>query len=139
MGLRKKLGVLLSLLGLIFFFSDINSGTGIITGNILGNYFQRAHLLEYLLGIIFLIAGLGLFIERKSLDYLIIPTGDNLDEMKRSKRATEEKANHYIIAGYDKIEGQKIYRELRKKGVKLSEMILEKKSKDTLENVMYSF
>jgi len=139
MGLRKKLGVLLFILGLVLLFSGIIPEATLITGNFFKEYSQGGSILTHSLGIIFLVMGLAFLIERKSLDYLIIPTGDDLNEMKRAKKAAEEKAGHYIIAGYGKKEGKLIYDELRKKDVKPSDLILEKRSKDTLENVMYSF
>ncbi len=110
----------------------------VITGNVLGDYFQTQYILGHILGLVFLVLGLGLFIERKGLDYLIIPTGDDLDQMKRAKRAAQEKANHYIISGLESQENVLAWEELRKANIDPMKVISENKSTDTLENVMNS-
>ncbi len=149
MRLKKKMGFLLLVCSFLFLFVGINFN---ITGNIVNDYFSNNFMGLHILGFIFLIGGLALFIEQKSLDYLIVPTGDSVESnLIRAKKGREQKSKHYIISGIIKgslrdSKTKKIYDELRNVGggykenqeIKPSQIIIEGKSKDTLENMIYS-
>jgi hypothetical protein len=141
-GFKRKIGVFLLICSFIFLIWGINSN---LTGNLIREYFNNNFMLIHLLGLILLIFGIILFLERKSLDAVIIPTGGYEKNIKRTKRAKDEEAKYYLISGYiDKNRSIKesqtadIYKELRKYGIKPSQMIIESRAKDSLDNVIYS-
>ncbi|MCK5149880.1 YdcF family protein [Candidatus Pacearchaeota archaeon] len=143
MRLNKKIGALLLVVSFVFFILGFNFN---LTGNFIKDYFEGSFLFYHLIGLIFFIGGLGLLVGKRSLDYLIIPiAGEDKEDLERTKRAEKEKTEYYIISGHiDKTKPIKysqtatIYKELRKQGIKPSEMKIESKSKDTLENAIYS-
>lgn len=115
------------------------------TGNFIREYFNNNFMLIHLLGLILLVFGIILFLERKSLDAVIIPTGGYEKNIKRTKRAKDEEAKYYLISGYinknrpiKESQTADIYRELRRYGIKPSQMIIESRAKDSLDNVIYS-
>jgi uncharacterized SAM-binding protein YcdF (DUF218 family) len=102
-----------------------------------------------ILGFIFLIGSFATSISRKNLDAIIIPTGPSFEECReRTIRAIKEyrgKDTKYFVISGEKgkpklRESQRygIYKELRKHNIKPSQMIIEGKSSDTLENALYS-
>lgn len=148
---RRKLSILTLISSFLFLLYGFKLK---FTGDFINNYFNSSFMLAHLLGLILLIFGIIFFIEKKRLDYLIIPlAGESKEDTRRTKRALEEKSGYYVISGLidkpvkDSATGV-VYRELRgtedfiKYGkepkIKPSEMIVEGKSKDSLENFLYS-
>jgi len=155
--MKRKIGILLFICSLIFLFAGIDFN---LTGNIVREYFQSQFILMHLIGIFLFIGSIIMLTSKKSLDAIIIPTGagtwDPVEKMysadeERTKTALKHKRDlkgdrYFVISGY-KGKGKKgikegqsysIYKFLRKHGIKPSQMIVEGKSHDTLENVLYT-
>ena len=137
------------LFGFIFLIASLtllSLGSFSITGNVVANYFPSKLFSFHLIGLIFLLVSILIFTSKKSLDAIIIPTGDEQTDIERPQTASKRKADDcYVISGYvDKrrpIKYQQsatIYRELRKLGIKPSHIKIEGKSHDSLENALYS-
>lgn len=131
-----------------------------ITGSTINNYFQGTFLFIHIFGLALLLASVLILTSRKTLDAIIIPTGGgNWDydekmysmDRDRAKKAIEHKKElrgdkYFVISGYkgkskeDIKEGQSysIYKFLRRYGIKPSQMIIEGRSHDTLENALYT-
>jgi len=148
----KKISVLFLGLGFIFLFSSVYFS---VTGAVIGNNNIVANKLSLIIGLSFLIGFFILHIHSKSLEAIVIPTGDLEADEKRTERAMaeyprdEEKTPYVLVTGdikYDahgkiKKDSQQssIYKELRNKyNLNPSDMIIEGKSRDTLENFLYS-
>ena len=127
-----------------------------ITGNFILERFELPPI-QSLIGLVLIIFSLLIFVSRKNLDAIVIPTGggsfDSEEQMytqdrNRAETAVKnignlERGGYFVISGYKgkKVrEGQSysIYKYLRRHGIKPSQMILEGESKDTLENVIYT-
>ena len=142
-GPKKKIGIFLLICSFILLIWGINSN---LTGNVISEYFSNTLTIIHILGLIFLLFGAVLFLERKSLDAVIIPTGHLYERnIKRAKRGSEEKAKYYIISGYlDKNKPVResqtadIYNALIKYGINSSDIKIERRSKDSLENAIFS-
>jgi uncharacterized SAM-binding protein YcdF (DUF218 family) len=140
---RRGGSIFLLIFSFILLFWGISSN---LTGNVVLEYFNNNQMLIHILGLILFAFGIILFVERKSLDAVIIPTGDLYERnIKRAKRGSEEKAKYYIISGYlDKSKPVKesqtadIYKELIKYGINPSDVKIERRAKDSLENAIYS-
>lgn len=140
--MKKQIGVITLLLSIIFLSTGIKG----ITGNIIKEYFQETFLHLHFVGLILLFISIFLFISKKSLDAIIIPTaGRKEEDLERTKRAEKEKTEYYLISGEKEKDKQLketsravIYKELRKYGIKPSQIKIEGKSGDTLENILYS-
>lgn len=143
---KKLLALVLFIFGikLILLFGVFSITGGIITeeSDLISSVFS-------FIGIILVIFSFVLFVSRHGLDALIIPTGPSHEEdIERTKRAYREHKEHgkdyFVISGElgDKklSESQRadIYRELRKHGVKPSQISIEGKSRNTVENMIYS-
>lgn len=140
---KSKTGIFLLIFSLIFLIFGIKFN---LTGNVILEYFNGKSLVLRVVGFILLFISILMLTGRRSLDAVIIPTGDLYERnIRRTKRGVEEKAKYYLISGYlDKDKPIKesqitdIYTELRKYGIKPSEIKIENKSKNTLENAIYS-
>ncbi len=140
---KNNLGLILFVLGIFILISKNFT----ITGGVINSNFQFSF--YSILGFVFIIGSFIIFASRHSLDAIIIPTGSNYEEdIERTTRAYKEhkgnKASYFVISGSlgDKklSESQRadIYRELRKHGVKPSQMTIEGKSRNTVENIVRS-
>jgi len=141
---KRLIGILLLVCSvvLMFFGFDFN-----ITGNFVKNYFEGNFIFIHILGFVFLFVSVILLTSRKTLDAIIIPTGgETKEDIERASRAGKEKikVKYFIISGgrganpLPESERANIYRELRRHGIKPSQIKIEGKSSDTLENVIYS-
>ena len=140
--IKRRASIFLLICSFIFLTFEFKLS---LTGNFINEYFSNNFVLPHLIGLILFIMGIIFFLQKTSLDAIIIPTGGDEKNIKRTKRAAEEKAKYYLISGYiDKNEHIKnsqtagIYRELRKYGIKPSEIKIENKAKDSLDNIIYS-
>lgn len=108
-----------------------------------------------LAGAIFLLFSVMILASKSGIEAIVVPTGEKEANVKRAKEAVNKYQEFYeiekpylFITGkltkdtLGKIkpdaEVREIYKVLRKAGIKPSEMILESKSENTLENFMYS-
>ena len=156
--MRKNIiGTVLFVMGLAFLLEPASFN---ITGNVILENSQIGFSYFYIVGITFLFASMVIFASRQSLDAIIIPTGggewDPENQMysqdrERAKTAIEHKKElkgdkYFVISGH-KGEGKEnirkgqsysIYKFLRRHGIKPSQMIVEGKSHNTLENVLYT-
>ena len=118
----------------------------LFSGAVIGiSYFKESS--SFIFGVVFLFISLFLFIQRTSLDAIIIPTAPSKEIAKRrAERASRERSNQmiYVISGgkekgsLKETQRYEIYKELRRHGIKPGEIVLEKKSKNTIENLMDS-
>ena len=103
-----------------------------------------------LLALASFIASVFLFLHRKSLDAIIIPTGTWEADIDRTKKALSEKDKlkengYFLISGYKgggfeemrKGQSYRMYKYLRDQGVLPSDIRIEGKSHDSEENVLY--
>lgn len=90
------------------------------------------------------------FEDQKSLDVIVVPTGPSYEVDKQRAKAgikkyNEDKSRLVIISGeIDKIgfigsQPMKIYKQMRQEGVPRDNFILESKSHNTRENVLYVY
>jgi uncharacterized SAM-binding protein YcdF (DUF218 family) len=109
---------------------------------------------SYIISIVFFLASVLIFASRQTLDAIMIPTGDYETDKQRTDRAIQEdkdvkeghpKKSHqvYLISGrIDKpiktSQVNEIYKRLRSYGIKPKNIRIEGKSKNTLENVLFS-
>ncbi len=126
--MKKIFGFLLLIVGIFMLFSGFDFN---FTGNLIQDYFSGGINFLQILGFVFLIGSVFLLVEKKGLDYLVIPTGW---EEPRINKAKEELNKHHfdkvIITGHvDKNEfkdrwshRQKIYRAMRKYGLDKEEI-----------------
>jgi len=142
---KKKRSALILLLLSVFLFS-LNFSPNLTGAFVNGN--QSIFNILTLLGFVFLMASFIIFTSRQTLDAIIIPTGGFKENAKRTKRALaeyEKRGTKYFVISGEKEKPKlreshrnQIYRELRKYGIKPSQMKIEGKSKNTLENALYS-
>lgn len=152
MGIKRGIGFVLFLIAIGFIFA----GTFSVTGNIIS---QRYPILTVnIIGVFLLLISLLLMTSKKSLEAIVIPTGEKSENNERarvgldyySKKGNPE--NYFIITGgrygMRDPKREEIYKELRGAGytgktgegpeIKPSQMIVESHSRDTLDNVIYS-
>jgi len=138
--------LIVSAVFLLIFFKPTMTG-GVIGVNSEISYF-------YLFSIGFFLASVLIFASRQTLDAIMIPTGDYETDKQRTDRAIQEdkdvkeghpKKSHqvYLISGrIDKpiktSQVNEIYKRLRSYGIKPKNIRIEGKSKNTLENVLFS-
>ena len=88
-----------------------------------------------------------IFASRQTLDAIMIPTGGYEENAKRTKRAAERYANGggkiLLISGAIEkpVKTSQVYeieKQLRSYGIKPSQIMVEGKSKSTLDNMLYS-
>ncbi|MFH1311087.1 MAG: YdcF family protein [Nanoarchaeota archaeon] len=143
---RRILSSVFLLIALIIIGLPYSSLTGAIIGQneIIKNFL-------YIGALIFFLISVFLFISRKSLDAIVIPTGTleaDIDRTKKalSKRDKLEDKGYFLISGYkgEGVEGMRkgqvyrIYKYLRDQGVLPKDICVEGKSHDTGENVLYT-
>lgn len=148
----SKKYILLLVVGLAFLFNSVHPS---VTGAVIGNDYGIVNELSFIIGMAFLIGFFVLHIHSKSLEAIVIPTGSIEADEERAERAMveypkdEETTPYVLVTGdihrdaHGKIkkgsQQSSIYKELRGKyGLAPSDMIIESKAKDTLENFLYS-
>jgi len=148
----KKLSLVLLLVGFVFLFLSVDI---IFTGAVIGTNIEIKNILFFVFSLTFFMASLILFVVNKSLESLVIPTGTLEADQKRvgtvmrSHSHTKEPKPYVLVSGEiqrdergrPEKESQQysIYKELREHyGLKPSDFIIEGKSRDTLENFLYS-
>jgi hypothetical protein len=148
----KKLPLVLLFAGFIFLFLSVDVT---FTGAVIGTNIEITNYFFFVFGLTFFMASLVLFVVNKSLESLVIPTGTLEADEKRVETAmrsyshTKEPKPYVLISGEihrdergrPEKESQQysIYKELREHyGLKPSDFIIEGKSRDTLENFLYS-
>ncbi|MCH8945694.1 MAG: YdcF family protein [Nanoarchaeota archaeon] len=148
---KNTLGMIFLVLSLVFLLAPTSLT---ITGNVILENFHFGFSYFYIIGIIFLFSSMIIFVSRQTLDAIIIPTSPSHEEdIERAGKAGKEEdklkdEGYFLISGYvPKEKGkrlykgsqtQDIYRELRKHGIKPSEIKIEPKARNTIENVIYS-
>lgn len=140
--MKKQIGIIT----LLFSITFLGIGIQGITGNIITEYFQGDFLSLHIIGLILLFISIFIFTSRKSLDAIIIPTaGYKEEDLERTKRTEKVKTKYYLISGekeedkpFKETSRATIYKELRKYGIKPSQIKIEGESGDTLENILFS-
>lgn len=124
--MKRVFGSLLLIAGFIMLLSDFDFN---ITGNFIKNLFSNEIGFLQILGFVFLIGSVFLFIENKGLEYLAMPTGWNELNKERINAAKKELDKHHvdkiIITGHvdpEEFKGrwshrQKIYKAMREYGI----------------------
>lgn len=117
-----------------------------ITGATIGTLQSFSYL--HIIGFAFFLISILIFASKQTLDVIIIPTGPSYEiDKERTEKALEEykkeKGSVFMITGRidePKRNSQvyKIYQHLRNSGLKPSQMIVEGKSRNTIENVLFS-
>ncbi len=146
----KKITIISFLISFILLFLSINST---ITGAVIKTNTKIITPLFFILGLALFIGTFILYVSQRSLESIVIPTGTHEADEKRIKTAMQNYSNskqkpYILVTGEIQRENKKprkdsqqytIYQELRKQyGLKPSDMIIEGKSKDTLENFLFS-
>ena len=148
----KKLPFVFLFIGFVFLFLSVNVT---FTGAVTGTYIKITNNLFFIFSLASFIVSFVLFVVNKSLESLVIPTGTLDEDEKRVETAmrsythTKEPRPYVLVSGEiqrnekgkPKKQSQQylIYKELRERyQLKPSDFIIEGKSKDTLENFLYS-
>jgi len=145
---KNKMGIFILICSFIFLTLGFDFN---LTGSVIAEYFKEKYLIFRMAGFVSLFISILMLTERKSLDTtildaIIVPTGNkNERNITRAQVGAKEKAGYYVISGYSnkykpikESQTAEVYRELRKYGIKPSQMKIESESKDTLENAMNS-
>lgn len=137
---KRMLGILLLGFSLIVLFWENNF---VITGNVVGDSFSFSFV--NVVGFVLLFISLLILASKKTLDAIIIPTGGSKEEdLERAKKGKKEKAKYYVLSGdggsnpLPESSWKTIYDELRRCSIKPSQMKVEGKSTNTLENAIFS-
>ena len=133
--MNKKRGVAFFVISIILFFA----GSGIITGNVVGNGLVNFSILQ-ILGIGFFVGALAVFATGKNgLEYLVIPTGWENPRIEKAKEELGKKNFDKVIITGNAPGWQhrnKIYHAVRKYGVPREKIkILE--GIDSEEDILY--
>ena len=147
---RVKEFFVLFAISITLFFLSSNFG---ITGGIIGVK-QFNFSFVQILSLIFFMGFLLVFSSKKTLDVLIVPTGDGIQNPKRAKKAIEEwdkdeigkimisgrvdKNSENKIKNLRNSERYSIYKTLREGKIKPYEISISG-GKDSVENILYSF
>jgi len=153
----EKNGKALILFALSIIFFSLNF-TPNLTGNITGSL-NNFHVFT-ILGFVFLAGSFVLFLSKRVLDAIVIPTGGGdwdydekmyFEDKKRAETAVQNKGKlgkekYFVISGdigkskneIKEGRSRSIYSFLRRHKINPSQMIIEGKSHDTLENVLYT-
>jgi len=147
----KKIFLTLLLVGFVFLFLSVDTT---FTGAVIGADVKITNTLFFIFSLIFFASSFVLFVINKSLESLVIPTGTLEADQKRVETAmrsyTRTKNKPYVLVsgeihrdekGQAEKESQQysIYKGLRENyGLKPFDFIIEGKSRDTLENFLYS-
>ncbi|MFC1710602.1 hypothetical protein ACFLZJ_00365 [Nanoarchaeota archaeon] len=99
------------------------------------------------MGIGFLLLSLMIFASSRTLDAIIIPTSPSRKiDRKRANRGVRHPGKVYVISGkrgnvssIRETQRYGIYKELRKYGIKPSKMMVEGQSRNSEQNLLYSF
>jgi len=153
--MKRKIGLTLVILSIFsFLFSSNPSLTGYtINSNSLSVNYNYLHIFS----LIFFIVGALVLTSKKTLDAIIILGNPSEKTIKdRTKRALEEDKKIYFATGvHTKVyvvtggptksldpkyesEAQMIYKELRKAGIRPGQMRAERRSTNTIENLVYA-
>jgi len=154
---ETKKGISFFILGLIFLAVSVPFT---ITGRVILENYKPYFSFSSILGLIFIVISFVFLVAKKSLDAIVIPTGggewDSQEDMysndrDRAKKALENKdkledQGYFVISGYkggnrreiSKGQSYSIYKFLRGHGIKPSQIMVEGKSHDSLENVIYT-
>lgn len=127
---------------LILSYSTITTGN-VISHTGLGFYFSW-------FGFILILGSLLMFVTRKSLDSVIIPTGgDEAEDIERAKEGEkaydERNADYIVVSGNirdseeDKNQSRRIVAELKRHGINPSKITIEGRARDSIQNIIYSF
>lgn len=152
MRFKKILGSVFLVLGikLIILFGFFS-----ITGGVVNENEDLVSSLFSFLGLVLIAASFFLFVSKHSLDAIIVPTGPGNEEaIRRAERAYRENqgeaGKYFVISGaiHDKkdpsknkflgSQSDKIYRNLRRHGIKRSDIEIEPLSRNSVENVVHS-
>lgn len=122
------------------------------TGNFINNYFSSGFMIIHILGILFLVGALGILVEGKGLEGVVVPTGpsyraDHQRALGGVKKYDENRSSLVIITGemnnsksersFIGSQPMRIYKEMRKSGVPRDHFVFESLSHNTQENVLY--
>ena len=140
--IKNYIALIFLILGIILLVPNLE-----ITGNVISDSFYNISITN-ILGLMFIIFSVIIFITKKTLDAIVIPTGPA--DIKRTEKALEEEEKltdrgYFLISGYSQKELKpkerqvyNIYKRLRSEGIKPKKIGLERKSHDTRENLIYS-
>ena len=148
----KKQPFIFLIAGFVFLFLSVD---GTLTGAVTGPSVKITDNLFFVFSQVFFVVSLILFVVNKSLESLVIPTGNFEADQKRLRTAMTDYLDRKGPKPYVLVSGAiqrdergrakrnseqySIYKELRGRyGLKPSDFIIEGKSKDTLENFLYS-
>lgn len=148
----RKLSLSLFIIGIFFILSSFNLS---VTGAIIGTELSLSRYALFVFGLALMCVSSIMYLRSKSLEAIVIPTGGDALNEKRIRAAMKDYASergdkpYVLVPGLidrdlngrvdPKTQQYKIYRELRDKyHLKPSDMIIEGKSTDTLENFLYS-
>lgn len=140
MHIKKKFGWVLLVFSVILIFWDFSF---VQTGNFISNYLGDNFKFHHIFGLILLMLSLILLTKKEGLEYLVIPTGWEEPRIERAKEELDKgHVDKLVITGHvdkGKVRGshrQRIYKEMRKYGIKPREMrILD--GIDSEEDVLY--
>jgi len=143
--LRRKLSPIVFTIGLVFILANFSPT---LTGKVISD----VGIISYFswIGLVFILGSLLMFVSRKSLDSIIIPTGgDSRIDMERTKEGKKayqnKKEEYFVISGNimnsagDKSKTRDILNELKSQGIDPSQITIEGKSKDSIGNIINSF
>jgi len=148
----KKISILLFLIGVLLILISINPS---ITGAVIGKDIDISNYISFTLGLSLMFVSSLMYLRAKSLEAIVIPTGGDALNEKRMRVAMKKYESEMGDTPYVLVPGlidkdkrgrvlretqqYKIYKELRNQyGLKPSDMIIEGKSTDTLDNYLYS-
>ena len=138
--MKKLVGFLFICLSFVFL-----SWKFIITGAVVG--FAEGHFPGFfILFLVFFIVGIFLLTSQRTLDAIILPTGNDFSGRLRTEKAIKtyarQKTRKIIISGRRGKKGNSqadwMYDQLRKAGIREQDIERENRSVDTIENVLYS-
>ena len=119
-----------------------------ITGDAISEIPQGQNII-YIISLAFFLVSVFFFIARKSLDAIIIPTGKEREDEQRTSRGLKEYkergSKYFVISGnideknnLRESQTYGIYKQLREHDIKPSQMIIEGKARDSIQNILYS-
>ena len=139
---KWPLGFSFLIISAIFLIISFNPS---LTGNVVGTNTNAPYF--YFISLVFFILSILIFVSRKTLDAILIPTGTPEADKRRTDRAVKEYigGGSHVLMITGRIDQPvktsqvyNIYKRLRSYGIKPGEMRVEGKSANTLENVLFS-
>ena len=141
--MKKVIAALLLIAG---FAMILSAGRAGVTGDSISSGSGAISFAE-IEGLIIIFVSIALFVSRKSLDVIILPTGR--EDILRARKGAESKEalgpeGYYIISGMQNAQKlkdshrYKMFRELENYGISPRQMSVEGDSKDTEENLLNS-